>query len=68
MNILAIYPETLMARYNTAIVYIGKETYSHAIEHLAYIAHNMEKQSKDFQENIFRMMRYCYMKEETNPK
>ncbi|WHZ04198.1 glycosyltransferase [Neobacillus sp. YX16] len=68
LNILAIYPETLMARYNTAIVYIGKETYSHAIEHLAYIAHNMEKQSKDFQENIFRMMRYCYMKEETNPK
>lgn len=67
LNILAVYPETLMARYNTAIVYIGKENYSHAIEHLTYIAHNMEKQSKDFQENILRMMRYCFMKE-ADPK
>ena len=63
LNILAVYPATFMARYNTAIVYIGRGNYNKAIEHLAYIAHNMEKESKDFQENIFRMMRYCYLKE-----
>lgn len=56
LNILAVYPATLMARYNAAIVYIGEEKYNKAVEHLAYIAQNMEKQDKDFQDNILRMM------------
>ncbi|MFF2290442.1 glycosyltransferase [Peribacillus butanolivorans] len=60
LNILCIYPTSIMARHNTAIIYIGQKNYIAAIEHLVYIANNMDRQRKDFQENIWRMMRFCY--------
>ncbi|MFD3448178.1 glycosyltransferase [Microbacteriaceae bacterium 4G12] len=60
LNILAIYPSTLMARYNAAVIYIIQKNYSAAIEHLTYIATNMAKESKDFQEKIMLMLRVCY--------
>lgn len=64
LNIVSIYPSSLMARYNTAIIYLGKKNYLAAISHLSYIASNMEQQNKVFQENIWRMIRLCYTKEE----
>ncbi|EIJ81344.1 glycosyl transferase family 2 [Bacillus methanolicus PB1] len=67
LNILAIYPLSLMARYNTAIVYIMKKNYHKAIEHITYIANNMGEQSKDFQENIWHLLRFCYSKEGLAP-
>lgn len=60
LNILSAYPSTLMARYNAVIIYIQQKNYSAAIEHLVYIANNMEQQEHDFQENILLMMRFCY--------
>lgn len=62
LNILSTYPSSLMARYNTAIIYIGQENFLTATRHLTFIASNMEQQSKDFQENIWQIIRYCYSK------
>ena len=63
LNILSVYPASLMARYNAAIVYIEVNNYLAAKGHLLYIAQHMEKQNKDFQENIWRLIRFCYVKE-----
>lgn len=63
LNILTVYPSSLMARYNAAIIYIGENNYLAAIGHLGYIASNMEQQSKEFKEKIWRMIRFCYSKE-----
>lgn len=60
LNILAVYPATLMARYNTAVVNISKKHYHDAIIHLTYIAQNMEKESKEFQEKIWDLLKYCF--------
>ncbi|WP_416829167.1 glycosyltransferase [Ectobacillus polymachus] len=59
LNILSIYHSSLMARYNAAVIYIIQKNFTAAIEHLTYIAANMEKESKDFQENILLMLRIC---------
>ncbi|MFF2448917.1 glycosyltransferase [Neobacillus sp. NPDC058068] len=60
LNLLSVYPLTLMARYNAAIIYIQQKKYTAAIEHLVYIATNMKKLDHDFQENIQLMMKFCY--------
>lgn len=59
LNILSIYHSSLMARYNTAVIYIIQKNYTSAIEHLTHIANNMEKENKDFQEKIWFMLRIC---------
>lgn len=64
LNILSIYPSSLMARYNAAIINLGKKNYLAAISHLSYISSNMERQNKDFQEKIWSMIRICYTKED----
>ncbi|MEI4828202.1 glycosyltransferase [Bacillus sp. FJAT-53711] len=60
LNILSTYPSLLMARYNAAIIYIRQKNYISALEHLVYIFNNMGQENKDFQENIWLMMRVCY--------
>jgi glycosyltransferase involved in cell wall biosynthesis len=60
LNILSVYPLTLIARYNAVIIYIQQKNFAAAIEHLVYIADNMEQQNNEFQENILLMMRFCY--------
>ncbi|MFC4800026.1 glycosyltransferase [Neobacillus sp. GCM10023253] len=59
LNILSIYPLTLMARYNAVIIHIQQKNYVAAIEHLEYIADNMEQQDHNFQENILLMKTFC---------
>lgn len=59
LNILAVYPADLMARYNAVVVYIGMENYMKAIEHLFFIAQHMEQQSSDFQEKVWQLIKYC---------
>ncbi|MFI8705838.1 glycosyltransferase [Bacillus sp. NPDC077411] len=61
LNILSVYPSLLMTRYNVAVIYIRQKNYKSAIEHLVYIANNMERENKDFQEKIWLMMRTCYL-------
>lgn len=60
LNILFVYPLSLMARYNAAVIYMRQKNYICAMEHLVYIANNMEQENKDFQENVSLMMRVCY--------
>ncbi|WP_210367632.1 glycosyltransferase family 4 protein [Bacillus sp. REN3] len=61
-NILAVYPDTIMARYNSAIIYMEKKLYQKAIGQLASIAQNMGKQDKEFQDEIWRMVGICFSK------
>lgn len=59
LNILSVYPQTLMARYNAAIIYIQQKNYSAAMKHLHYINKNMEQQDHDFQDMVLLMMKFC---------
>ncbi|MFJ5713998.1 glycosyltransferase [Neobacillus sp. NPDC093127] len=60
LNLLSVYPQTLMARYNAVIIYIQQKNYAAALKHLIYIADNMAQQDHDFQENIQLMIKFCY--------
>lgn len=64
LNILSSYPSSLIARYNTAVIYMGQNNYSAALPHLLYISLNIniDQQSKDFKDNILQMMTICYSK------
>ncbi|MCM3663100.1 glycosyltransferase [Mesobacillus subterraneus] len=63
LNIIAAYPSSLPARYNAAVIYLEQNNYLKSLGHLTYIATNMNEQREGFKENIFNMMRYCYLKE-----
>jgi glycosyltransferase involved in cell wall biosynthesis len=60
LNILSLYPLTLMPRYNAVIIYIQQKNYADAIEHLDYIAKHMAQQDKEFQEKILLLTRFCF--------
>ncbi|GIP55057.1 glycosyltransferase [Paenibacillus vini] len=63
--VLAVYPDSLEARYNTANTYINQNQYLEALPHLRFISQAMDKESNTFQAEIWSLMGVCYSQMQT---
>ncbi|WCN37470.1 glycosyltransferase family 4 protein [Aneurinibacillus uraniidurans] len=68
LGILAVYPNSIEARYNAGIILVKQKEFAFALQHFLYLSGIMAELEPDFQSTVQNVIKTCYLHIRNSPQ